>query len=122
MKEGLGTGERLKHVETNWFFARDCQRDGDCEFVKIHTDQQTADQLTKSLFRAKHDQHIQSMVGRAYHSQGIDREEHLKYYLVNKPAFAVHLARHLPGVPLHAFDEAQATYCASLRITGCADT
>jgi len=120
LKEGLGTGERLKHVETNWFFARDCQQEKDCNFVKLGTEDMTADGLTKSLYRHLHETHSDKMVGKAYYSH--DSVALCHDGLVNKPAFAVHQARHLPGVPSHHWERAQKHFCASLRITDCAAT
>jgi len=57
LNDGLGTGERLKHLEYHWFFARDCVQAKDCEVRKIHTTVQPGDVVTKSLGGELHNRH-----------------------------------------------------------------
>ena len=53
--------KRTKHIKRCFNSIRDLVQVGDIEICKIHTDLNVADQLTKPLPRAKHDQHQGSM-------------------------------------------------------------
>ena len=61
-----GRSERTKHIEVKWFYCRDLVTEGIIVIKKIHTSEQTADVMTKSLPRATHEQHATTMVGQAY--------------------------------------------------------
>ena len=53
--------KRTKHIKRRFNSIRHQVSEGDIEICKIHTDLNVADQLTKPLSRAKHDQHQDSM-------------------------------------------------------------
>ena len=53
--------KRTKHIKIRFNSIRDQVKEVDIEICKIHTDLNVADQLTKPLPRAKHDQHQDSM-------------------------------------------------------------
>ena len=53
--------EKTKHIKGRFKSILDYVKEGDIEICKIHTDLNVADQLTKPLPRAKHDQHQDSM-------------------------------------------------------------
>ena len=131
LNDGLGTGEKLKHLEYHWFFARDCVNAKDMEVLKIHTSVQPGDVVTKSLGGEAHNRHSQKLVGQAY-SVDVGKAYYTRKGslvappheygeggapLVRKPAFAVHMARLLPDVPQKHYAKAQAHYCACLRLT-----
>ena len=50
-----------KHIKRRFHILREYVKEGDIMICKVHTDQNIADPLTKSLPRAKHDQHQESM-------------------------------------------------------------
>jgi hypothetical protein len=49
---------KTKHINCRFHIIRDYIADGD---LKVHTDLNVADPLTKPLPRAKHDQHLNAM-------------------------------------------------------------
>ena len=53
--------KRTKHIKRRFNSIRDLVKEGDIEIFKIHTDLNVTYPLTKSLPRAKHDQHQDSM-------------------------------------------------------------
>ena len=53
--------KRTKHIKRRFNSIRDQVKEGDIEICKIHMDLNIADPLTKSLSRAEHDQHQDSM-------------------------------------------------------------
>ena len=53
--------KRTKHIKRRFNSIHDQVKEGDIGICKIHTDLNVADPLTKSLSRAKHDQHQDSM-------------------------------------------------------------
>ena len=53
--------KRTKHIKKCFNSIRDHVKEEDIEICKIHTDLNVADPLTKTLSRAKHDQHQDSM-------------------------------------------------------------
>ena len=53
--------KRTKHIKRRFISICDQVKEGDREICKIHTDLNVVDPLTKTLSRAKHDQHQDSM-------------------------------------------------------------
>ena len=57
--------KKLKHIKLHFHAIREYVEDGDIKICKVHTYLNVADPLTKTLPRAKHDQH-QNIMGVRY--------------------------------------------------------
>jgi len=58
-----GRTDRTKHIESKYFFVRDCVLDGTLIMKKVHTAEQTADVTTKALPKDSHSKHSKTLVG-----------------------------------------------------------